>query len=142
VLTITNVRNLPSLQTRSTFGISTADSSGNLIDSCSGLFVILQFPASLNAVSYSRMTGNNLVNQLGTYFFYIKVSNPIPKGGKIQIFIPPELVLTASLPSFIPQVNADAGTVSSTGVTGWYLISNAITNTYISDSILFSLGNI
>jgi len=68
-VTVRNVRNPPTLQPRSTFGISTADGASNLIDSVSGLTLTLTSIGTFTGTtaSYTELQGDTGMGQKGTY---------------------------------------------------------------------------
>ena len=108
-ITISKVRNPPTLQVYANYEIYTADADGNFIEKCSGLSLILQSVGTLSTDSYVKITGNKIVNLLGTYWFYIKVTNPVPIGGWIRIVMPSEVSGTSI--GFDAMAMIDSGAV-------------------------------
>lgn len=110
--TVTNFVNPYSAVPKSGFTISTADSSGNLIDSRTDTRVTVTGWASFSEADFDRSDGVTTVNELSQAYIYFKLNLPVDASCQIRIDFPSDQPLTTDLTT-ISGANLFA-TISST----------------------------
>eukprot|EP00347_Sterkiella_histriomuscorum_P015240 403357777 len=141
-ITITNVRNPPTLKPYSTYEIATTDTNLNVIEQCSGLSLTMTSVGQLSSDSLVRVINTVEINALGTYLFIIKITNPLPVGGWIRVILPSEVTAstTPSYTTLVPALSSSPTvTMSGTQIDIKNLVSNYIN---ADEAVSFTLSNI
>lgn len=146
-LRLTNVRNSPSLQTRTGFIVNTMSQDGNYINKCSGISMSLSksYVQSSASGSSVALSGNTAPGKDGTYQFTFQTTLPVPNNGSLHLTMPDEISLPSvgiNSVSVTSSTNLDNSVQLITGSSNKVLVfQNGFSGVYVGEGsqIVFTI---